>query len=268
MIKQDNTTKYFLYARKSTETEDRQVASINDQIKEMKKIAKERGFNIVQIFEESKSAKNIGRPVFNSMIKQIQKDKANGILCWKADRLARNMIDGGLLIEMLSKGQINHIQAYDSEYKTADNVIILAVAFGFSTQYSKDLSVNAKRGMKSRVERGWFSSTPPLGYKTFRENSIGESVVIKDDNFLLVRSLFDKILNQECTVAELVNIAYNKGLRTKRNNKIWLANMYRILKNPFYYGKFEYPVASGEWYKGKHTQMITFEEHQIIHQSY
>lgn len=150
----NNTINYFLYARKSTEAEDRQVASIDDQVREMKKIAKERDFKIVQIFQESQSAKKVGRPVFNSMLERIEKGEAEGVICWKADRLARNMVGGGLLIDMLSQGVIKHIQAYDSEYKTADNVIILAVAFGCSTQYSKDLAVNVKRGMKSRVERG------------------------------------------------------------------------------------------------------------------
>ena len=171
MTNKNNTTKYFLYARKSTESEDRQVASINDQIREMQKVAKDRGLEIIDIFQESKSAKSIGRPVFNEMIKQIEKGKANGIICWKADRLARNMKDGGLIIDLLNKGTIKHICAYDSDYKSEDNVIILSVAFGCSTQYSKDLAINVKRGMKSRAERGWYPTNPPLGYKTFRENA-------------------------------------------------------------------------------------------------
>ena len=264
MNKQNNTTKYFLYARKSTETEDRQVASIGDQIREMKKIAKERGLEIVQVFEESKSAKNLGRPVFGEMVKQIQKGKANGIICWKADRLARNMIDGGLLIDMLGKGQIDHIQAYDSEYKTADNVIILAVAFGFSTQYSKDLAVNVKRGMKSRAERGWYPNQVPLGYKTFRENAKAESIVIKDDNFLLVKKMFQYILEKQCSVPELCDFSYRIGIRSKSNKKLWVSNIHQLLRNPFYYGKFEWPKNSGNWYKGKHKPIISYEEHSKI----
>ena len=117
MINKENTIKYFLYARKSTEAEDRQVASIDDQIREMKKLANERGIKIVQVFQESQSAKKVGRPIFNSMIKKIEKGEASGVICWKADRLARNMVDGGLLIDMLSQGVLKHIQTYDSEYK-------------------------------------------------------------------------------------------------------------------------------------------------------
>jgi hypothetical protein len=38
-----------------------------------------------------------------------------------------------------------------------------------------------------------------------------------------------------------------------------LANIYLIFRNPFYYGEFEYPVGSGNWYAGKHTPIITKE---------
>ena len=70
------TIKYFLYARKSTDEEDRQITSIADQIREMKKLAHDRGLNIIEIFEESKSAKNVGRPVFNEMLRRINKGEA------------------------------------------------------------------------------------------------------------------------------------------------------------------------------------------------
>ncbi|PIT95305.1 hypothetical protein COT98_00310 [Candidatus Falkowbacteria bacterium CG10_big_fil_rev_8_21_14_0_10_39_9] len=109
MDNKTKTIKYFLYARKSTDEEDRQITSIADQIREMKKLAHDRGLNIIEIFEESKSAKNVGRPVFNEMLGRINKGEATGIICWKADRLARNMVDGGNLINMLQNGVLEHI---------------------------------------------------------------------------------------------------------------------------------------------------------------
>src|SRR3989344_8654721 len=87
--------KYFLYARKSSESEDRQMASIESQIVELQKIAREYGLEVADIYSESRSAKEPGRPVFNEMLQDIQAGKANGIICWKLNRLARNPIDGG-----------------------------------------------------------------------------------------------------------------------------------------------------------------------------
>lgn len=262
---QKQKIKYFLYARKSTEEEDRQATSINDQIREMKKLADIKGLQIIDIFEESMSAKNIGRPVFNEMISRINKGEATGILCWKADRLARNMVDGGNIINMLQNGIIEHIQAIDSEYRPEDNVIVLSVAFSSSTQYSKDLSVNVKRGMSSKAQRGWFPSKAPLGYKNSRsDDPFEKSVIEPDENFVLVRKLYDLVLDKQATLDDLKNKAEEIGLRTKRSKKLYISTIHKILENPFYYGKYEWPINSGNWFEGRHKPMITAEEYMRV----
>ena len=58
MSKENQKLKYCIYARKSTEDEGRQVQSIDDQINFLTKKAKDLGLNIVEIFKESKSAKD------------------------------------------------------------------------------------------------------------------------------------------------------------------------------------------------------------------
>src|SRR5450755_2815157 len=98
--------KYFIYCRKSTEDEDRQVLSIDAQLSELNDIARREGKAIVHIFNESKSAKGPGREVFNDMLRRIERGDANAILTWKLDRLARNFDDGGKLIGMLQRGVI------------------------------------------------------------------------------------------------------------------------------------------------------------------
>ena len=120
-----STLKYFLYARKSTESDDRQVASIEDQITEMQRLAERLNINVIDIVRESYSAKKPGRPQFNKMIERIHCGEANAILCWKLNRLARNPIDGGQISWMLQQGLIKHIQTYSSEFKPTDNVIIM-----------------------------------------------------------------------------------------------------------------------------------------------
>lgn len=87
--------KYFLYARKSTDVEDKQILSIEAQLADLRELAKRENLYIVDEFIEKQSAKIPGRPVFNKMISRIQAGEAEGIICWKIDRLSRNPIDSG-----------------------------------------------------------------------------------------------------------------------------------------------------------------------------
>ena len=60
--------KYFLYARKSSEAEEKQVMSIEAQLVELSQFAQRENIQIVEKFIESKSAKQLGRTEFNRMI--------------------------------------------------------------------------------------------------------------------------------------------------------------------------------------------------------
>jgi DNA invertase Pin-like site-specific DNA recombinase len=116
--------RYIIYARKSSESEDRQVQSIDDQINFLKKLAKDENLEIVKIFFESKSAKTPGRKVFEEMLAFIQNKKASGILCWKLDRLARNPLDGGRIQWLLQERVIEEIKTSDRNYLPDDNALI------------------------------------------------------------------------------------------------------------------------------------------------
>jgi len=74
--------KFFLYARKSTDVEDKQVLSIEAQITELRAFAKQNNLNVVDVFIEKQSAKIPGRPIFGEMLERIEKNEADGILAW------------------------------------------------------------------------------------------------------------------------------------------------------------------------------------------
>ena len=259
-------TKFFIYARKSSEAEDRQMASIDSQIKELEKLAEELNLEVVKKFSESKSAKSPGRPIFNDMITRIEKGEADGILCWKINRLARNPIDGGQISWLLQEGNIQQIQTYGRCYNSDDNVIMMSVELGMANQFVRDLSVDSKRGTLSKAERGWYPAFAPLGYINNKEKGKGnKEIIIDPETFHNVRKIFNLALTNCHTVAKILDIVNNEWMmKNQFGRKVARNTLYRILSNPFYYGKFEYPKHSGSWYQGKHKPMITKKEYDKL----
>ncbi len=266
MEQNNNKIKYFLYARKSSESEDRQVASIESQKDELIKIAKRENLDVVDILTESQSAKAPGRPIFNKMIERIYKKEAEGIICWKLDRLARNPVDGGNINWMLQQGIIRHIQTYERSYYPTDNVLMMSVEFGMANQFIRDLSQNTKRGLKTKAERGWYPTFASLGYMHNPLRRKGEKEIIKDpERFDLVRKMFDLMLLGIYNPRQILETATEEwGLTNRVGGKVAKSTIYRIFTDPFYYGAFEYPKGSGNWYRGKHGSMISQEEYDRI----
>jgi len=257
-----SSVRYFLYARKSEEAEDRQVASISAQVTELKQLAKNKDLNIVDEFHEKKSGKAPGRPKFTNMIERIHRGEADGILCWKLDRLARNPIDGGTIIWMLQQNIIKQIETFQRTYKPEDNTLFMHIEFGMANQFILDLSVNTKRGQRNRAREGWLPHKPPVGYYNKPdENPKKPSTIDKDPaTFPLMKRLWEILLNEKCSIKKLYETAQQMGLKTHRGKNLSRTNFYRLFQNPFYYGYFHW---QGEFYPGKHAPMITKTEFDL-----
>lgn len=260
----DNT--YILYARKSTDGEDRQVASVSAQIKVMDAVGKEMDLSVVETLDEASSGFHVGRTEFNKMLDKIQRGEADSILVWKLSRLARNPDDAGRIMGMLQRGEIKHIRTIDRDWLPEDNVMMMYVEFGVTNQFSRDLSDDTTRGLFDKAERGWHpKASLPLGYIHSPFKKLGEEEILTDNKrFIIVQSSLKKVASGQMRPVEALQYANARGLTTKKGKPISSSTFYRMLTEHFYYGRFEFPKGSGNWFDGKHKKAITEEEFNLI----
>lgn len=254
--------KYCLYARKSSESEERQMLSIESQIKEMLQLAERENLEIVCMKRESHSAKETGqRPVFNEIIEEIKAAKYNGILTWAPDRISRNAGDLGQVVDLLDAGILKEIRTYGQRFTNSPNEKFLLMILGSQAKLENDnRGVNVKRGIRTRVEMGLWPNQPPTGYLSQRLMDRKCMPILDADRAPIIKSMFEKVAYEKWTGRKLYHwLKFEINFKTIGNKNLALSNIFRILNNTFYYGDFEYPHKSGNWYKGKHEPLITKE---------
>ncbi len=246
-----NNNKFFLYARKSTDVEDKQVRSIEDQIAELRAFAKQENLNIIETFIEKQSAKIPGRPIFNEMLKRIEKAEANGILAWHPDRLARNSVDGGQLIFLLDTGKLASLKFPTFWFEpTPQGKFMLNIAFGQSKYYVDSLSENTKRGLRQKVKRGEYPSYAPLGYINDTRN---KTIIVDRKKAKIIKEIFELYAKGNSRLEDICDFLAQRGIISRGGKKIHKTRATFILSNPFYCGLFRY---AGEVYEGKHEPII------------
>jgi site-specific DNA recombinase len=263
--------KYYIYCRKSTESEDRQILSLGAQKRELTEFAEKNNLNVVSILSESASAYTQGRKKFGEMVRGIQEGKADGIIVWAYNRLARNSLDGGMIIHLLDIGDLKEIRTPTSITNgSGNNKFMLQLEFAMSKKSSDDNSESVKRGNKEKILRGWDIRKHP-GYMFVEDPNYNWEKVLHPDpeRFQLIKDSFGLVLKGK-SVRNTLDILNNKwGYRTPKTRRqggkpMTLSNLYRVLQDDFYCGWIYTP--DGQKIKGKHKQMIREDEFNYIQQ--
>ncbi|ABS61943.1 Resolvase domain [Parvibaculum lavamentivorans DS-1] len=257
--------KYFVYCRKSSEAEDRQVLSIDSQRDELLgKFQRHEGVEIIDVLLEAFSAKAPGRPVFDDMLRRIERGEAEGIITWHPDRLARNSIDGGRIIYLLDRQALKDLKFATFTFENnSQGKFMLSIIFGYSKYYVDNLSENVKRGNRAKVQRGGRPSMAPIGYLNDRST---KTTIPDPDRFPLIRRLFELALTGNYSLRALSRETQKWGLRTVQKKRIGgryltVSAVHHILRNPFYAALV---VWEGQTHPGAHAPLVTVEEFQRV----
>ncbi len=240
--------RYAIYARKSTDNEERQVKSLPDQVLECQQFAEDLELKIHPdyIIQEAESAKEPGiRPRFKSLIQAIESDKVDGIIAWHPDRLSRNMKEAGEIIDLLDKKIIKDLKfkSFTFENNTSGKML-LGIAFVISKQYSDKLSDDVKRGVKNRIKEGKCLNVAKHGYYKDKNRFQWPD----GDNYQLIKRAFQMRLQNKTLeeIAEYLNS--NDYHRTRRRDDKTVhektvmdkKNLSLILRDTFYCGVLKY----------------------------
>ena len=244
--------KFFIYVRKSTNKDEQQVRSIGDQVAEIQELVQKNGLDVVDIFAENQSAKTKGRPLFNEMLDRIEAGEADAIAAWHPDRLARNALDGGRIIDLLDEGKLRHLQFCSFWFEnTSQGKLMLNLAFGQSKYHSDNFRDGVKRAQRQKTSQGIWSWKAPVGY--LNEPKL-RTIVPDPAKAPLVRKAFELYATGQYTILRLTAALQQMGLTGQNGGEFSLSRCQHLLTNPFYYGMFR---LHDELHEGAHEPLVT-----------
>lgn len=257
--------RYIIYCRKSSESDERQIQSLSDQMTTIMSFVSSHGLEIVgEPLQESKSAKIPGRPIFDELIQMIEDGTATGIILLNPSRLSRNTVDTGRIIYLMDQGKLQEVVTpYQTFKNNPYDKFMLNLLCTQAKLENDNKSVNIKESLKLKAERGVFPGKARPGYKNNREKPQGlRDISAHPVYFPLVRKLIDTALTGNYSVEKLVKVAGDLGIRSSKGGKpIAKSWMHRLLRDPFYTGRFLY---GGKLYRGQHPALMTDDEFNLL----
>lgn len=257
--------RYMMYCRKSSESDERQIQSLPDQITNLKSLVAQKGIDLAgEPLQEQRTAKIPGRPVFGKLVQLIEDGEVNGIILLNPSRLSRNTVDTGRIIYLMDQGKLLEVLTpYQSFRNNPNDKFMLNLLCTQAKLENDNKSVNIKEALKLKAERGVFPGKARPGYKNNREKPQGlRDISSHPVYFPLMRKLFDLALTGNYSVEALVREANSLGIRSSKSGKpIVKSWMHRLLRDPFYTGRFIY---GGKMYQGQHPAMLTDAEFNLL----
>jgi DNA invertase Pin-like site-specific DNA recombinase len=254
--------RYCLYARKSTEQDELQALSIESQIKEMTEAATREGLEIAEIRREAHSAKESGqRPVFQQLVADVRSGKFTGIIAWDPSRISRNAGDLGSIVDLMDSKRLVDIRTHGQRFTNSPNDKFMLMILCSQAKLENDhKGENVKRGLRAKCERGFRPGVSPIGYIHDKYADKGQKRIMLDpERAPIIKQMFEKVAYEDASGRDIHAWMVDIGFTTRSGKRVAVSGIYRMLKDTFYYGEFEYPVGSGKFYQSSVDPIITKE---------
>jgi len=243
--------KYYIYCRKSSEEDTKQIQSLETQERLLIEYAQNHNLQIAKIIKEARSARVDGnRPLFSQILRDIKARKIDGILVAHLDRLSRNGIESGMIAKYLESGLLKEIRTPSEVFNSIHDILAMDINFMFASYYSRNLSIRVREGLDTKFQKGEYSGPAPLGY-----TNMNGKIVMDPISAPIIQQLFQLYSIGSYSLKDIALIAYDMGLRTRiAKSKVSKSVIHRCLTDPTYYGAVR---RKGEIRVGIHEPIIS-----------
>lgn len=167
---------YIAYVRISwTREQKERNLSIPSQIDNITNYAKANNLYIEKIYREEQSAFKWKRQIFSKMIEDIKKSKwsIKGIVCFKWDRISRNISDFWIIDDLITKYNIEVISISEPQLNSYMGRYMIRDLQNRSVLYSEELSYRIKLWIRKKLQNWWdIWWNTPFWYKRIDWNYI------------------------------------------------------------------------------------------------
>ena len=258
-----------IYARKSKAT--KKGESISNQIELCKKYflnTTNEDVNFLIYEDEGWSGGNINRPQFTKMMNDAKLKRFSALICYRLDRIARNVADFSSTYKILEESNIAFISITEQfDTSTIMGRAMINISATFAQIERETIAERIKDNMLELSRTGrWLGGTPPLGFKSVQITENNKKMYIARylvSNYIkgknggdFSRNTVLQILKNPvycCSDENAIKYFESKGstLNCSKSNKYGLM-VYNKRKG----GKKENPIEEWIIATGKHTGII------------
>lgn len=236
---------FFIYGRKSVYTGKGE--SVENQIEMCRQYISTKFPNDdaeIHVYEdEGFSGKNMDRPQFQQMLQDMRKRKPDFVICYRLDRISRNVSDFSALVEDLNDRNISLVcikEEFDTSKPMGKAMMYIASVFAQLERETIAERVRDNLMMLARTGR-WLGGTTPTGFVSERQQEIVIDGKIKTscklkenpEELRAVDMMFEKYLELR-SVSGVSKYLIKQGIKSRNGKDYSLLGIKDILQNPVY----------------------------------